>query len=242
MTEVAEPVAVDVPVVGKDKCPICEKAPHPDRTTKDKKEGKGCLASIPANLGCAQLPTVATLPNYATAAHHLIPANQCLKPFKRLSQMCDTVGYDVNNGGNGMSLPTCGQKALNSYQASSGKSTKYGELNDADKDNAAFQIMAGLNLQWHVGHHDWAMDLTTDDAVHPPNYDQLVKRELRQLEKDARQAGDSICEEGEETESGSALISELNALSAKIKGQVTAWKLYYVSTRSYKFADKYRNS
>ena len=65
----------------KDKCPICEKAPHPERATKDKKEGKGCLKSIPKNLGCALIGQDPGLPNYATAAHHLIPANQCLKAF-----------------------------------------------------------------------------------------------------------------------------------------------------------------
>ena len=110
MPELMEPVMLGLVEVGPDKCPICEKAPHPQRTTKDKKEKKGCLKSIPANLGCAALPSIPDVPNYATAAHHLIPANQCLKAFKRLSQMCEVVGYDVNNSANGLSLPTCGHR------------------------------------------------------------------------------------------------------------------------------------
>jgi hypothetical protein len=156
--------------------------------------------------------------------------------------MCDVVGYDVNSKPNGLSLPTCGQQELNRYRSSSGKSVKYGDLDDADKDNAAFQIMAGLNLQWHVGHHDWSnrMDLTTDNEPHPPNYDRLVKLDLRKLEKDAHKKGAAICEPPDESESGSSLISELNALSKKIEGQVLVWSDYFVSGRSCAFAKKYR--
>lgn len=241
MAELCETVAMALPEVGKDKCPICEKSPHPDRTTTDKKEGKGCLKSIPANLGCTPLPIDPTLPNYTTAAHHLIPANQCLKPFKRLSQMCDTVGYNVNNTLNGHPLPTCGQQALNSYVASTGKSMKYGDLADADKTNVAFLIMAGLNMQWHVGHHAWVpLDVETDGEKHPENYDNLVKIKLRELEKDVQQEGDSICEPPDESESGSSLIAAMNALSGEIRGFVVAWQDYFVSARACAYAQKYK--
>lgn len=237
--ETGESIA-SLPVVESDKCPICEKAPHPDRTTTDKKEGKGCLKSIPKNLGCPSIPPNPNLPNFATAAHHVIPANQCLKAFPRLSQMCETVGYDINNSINGMPLPTCGQRALNAYRDQAGKTMKYGNLTDEDKKNVAFLIMEGLNMQWHVGHHDWSMDFETDNEPHPENYDKLVKIKLRDLKKDAKQEGDSICEPPDNSESGSALISELNSLSIEIKGQVTAWTNYYVSAMSCRFALKYK--
>ena len=240
MTELIEGVMLALPVMGKDKCPICEKAPHPKRTTQDKKDGKGCLKSIPANLGCAALPPLPDLPNYATAAHHLIPANQCLKSFQRLSQMCDCVGYDVNNAANGLPLPTCGQQSLNRYRTAAGGTAKYGNLDLADKKNAAFVIMQGLNRQWHVGHHDWALDLETDGAAHVENYDKRVKVKLRDLEKDIRSEGDSICEPPDDSESGSAIIAELNALSAEIQGQVLAWRNYFVSTMSWRYARKYK--
>lgn len=241
MPEIAEPVMVSLPEVTQDKCPICEKSPHPDRTTQQKKEGKGCLKSIPANLGCSPIPPLPDVPNYTTAAHHLIPANQCLKPQKRLSQMCDTVGYDVNNPANGLSLPTCGQQAFNSYRNDKGKHVKYGDLSDGDKQNVAYAIMASLNMQWHVGHHDWVlMDLETDSYVHVDNYDKLVKVKLRDLEKDAQQAGDLICEPPDESESGSALISEMNALSAEIKAGVMGWKTFFVSAMSYRYAQTYK--
>ena len=156
--------------------------------------------------------------------------------------MCKTVGYNVNNPANGISLPTCGRKALNSYATSVGTLAKYGTLTDAEKRNVAFQIMDGLNLQWHVGHHDWvlAVDLDTDSISHPENYDKLVKRKLSELERDAKQEGETICEPPDESESGSALISELNALSADIRSNVLAWILFYVSAKSCEFAAKCR--
>jgi hypothetical protein len=240
MTNLLDGLGIGLLEVGPDKCPICEKAPHPDRTTKDKMDGKGCLKSIPANLGCTPLPPMPTLPNYATAAHHLIPANQCLKAFKRLSQMCDAVGYDVNNGANGLSLPTCGQQALNRYARQSGGQAKYGDLNDEDKKNAAFAIMQGLNRQWHVGHHDWSMDLETDNEPHPANYDKLVKGRLRDLEADFKDDGKEICEPEDDSESGADVISDLNALSQDILGRVEAWSEYFVSAKAYEFKLKYR--
>jgi hypothetical protein len=241
VTEVGEAVAISLPEVGSDLCPICGKPPHPDRTTPAKKAGKGCLKSIPKNLGCSQIAHDGALPNYATAAHHLIPAIQCLAAFPRLSQMCDTVGYDVNNGQNGISLPTCGQGNLNKYVAASGKAAKYGKLEETDKQNVAFLIMEGLNLQWHVGHHNWSMDYDTDHEPHPENYDKLVKTKLREFERDAQQEGPSICEPPDESASGSALIAELNALSQEIRGHVVAWQAYFVSAMSCRFALKYRS-
>ena len=36
------------------------------------------------------------MPPYTTAAHHLIPVNQCLKQVPALCQICKTAAYDVN--------------------------------------------------------------------------------------------------------------------------------------------------
>jgi len=227
------------PVNMRDTCPICGKAPHPDRTTTDKKENKGCLQSKPKNLGCTQIAQISALPNYATAAHHLIPAMQCLNKFPRLKQMCKTVGYDVNNSKNGLSLPTCGQKSLNAYRSSDGSLSRYGKLNDEDKEDVAFQIMDGLNMQWHVGHHNWAFDFETDNIAHTENYDKLVKQDLRQLEVGIKKKGVSICEP-ESGESGKKVIDQLNSLSEKIKGKVNGWTLYYVSAKAFKFSTIYR--
>lgn len=237
MTNVLDGMAILPPVNITEKCPICGKAPHPDKTTTDKKEEKGCLKSVPANLGCKALNNNRDdLPNFTTAAHHLIPANQCLKRFPRLSQMAATVGYDVNNKENGIALPTCAQGDLNRYESSSGKLKKYGRLSQDDKKNVAFYIMKGVNGQWHVGHHNWKIkvDNDTDNQPHHPNYDKLVKEELKDLELELCEEGESICEP-EEGESGEDVIKALNGLSQEINENVESWKLFFVSRLAYEY-------
>jgi hypothetical protein len=219
------------------KCPICEKAPHD--TTKDKKEDKGELKSIPANLGCTPLvpkpSLVASKLHYTTAAHHLIPARQCLAKFPRLSQMCKAVGYDVNNKQNGMPLPTVGQKEKNAYGGQ-----KYGRLPPEDKMLVSFIIMEEVDLQWHVGHHNWVLlNLDTDDINHPPNYDKLVKLKLRKIEKDIKQQGKKICDP-DKKEPGKEVITKLNTESQTIKGKIKSWKKYFVSALAYEFGKQYR--
>lgn len=152
--------------------------------------------------------------------------------------MCKTVGYDVNNEKNGLALPTCGQRHLNSY---TDKKLKYGKLSADDKENVAFTIMKGLDMQWHVGHHDWVrkVDEDTDNHPHPENYDKLVKVKLRDIERELEKDGENICEP-ESGDSGQSVISDLNALSGEIKSNVKGWKKYYVSALSEKFAKKYR--
>jgi HNH/ENDO VII superfamily nuclease len=229
MPHVLDGMGVVLPPVSKNLCPICEKPKH--KTTKDKKDGKGELKSIPANLGCSPIAQVPNIPNYTTAAHHLIPANQCLKPFRRLSQMCDAVGYDVNNGQNGLSLPTVGQAAQNVYD---GK--KYGKLKPEAKMKVAFVVMEILNLQWHVGHHNWQpLNVNTDTFPHPPNYDKLVKLKLRDMEQDFKNRGKDICDPKKD-EPGKDVIGELNAESQRIKGKVVSWKRYFVSAMAQQFA------
>jgi A nuclease family of the HNH/ENDO VII superfamily with conserved AHH len=221
----------------RNKCPICEKAPHD--TTKDKKEDLGELKSIPANLGCTPLvplpSLVAAKLNYTTAAHHLIPARQCLAKFPRLSQMCKAVGYNVNNPQNGMSLPTVGQKEKNVYGG-----RKYGRLPPSDKMAVAYVIMDATDMQWHVGHHNWVLlNLDTDDIKHPPNYDKLVKLKLRNIEKNIKKQGKAICDP-DKKEPGKEVITKLNKESQTIKGRIASWKRYYVSALSYEFGKQYR--
>ena len=232
MTEILEGIGVILPEVADNKCPICEGNEHD--TTTDKKEGKGDLESKPANLGCKAIVQKPGLPNYTTAAHHLIPVNQCLRQFPRLCQMCDAVGYNANNKQNGMSLPTHGQRTQNVYDG-----VKYGSLSNEDKQDVAFVVMENLDLQWHVGHHAWKLDLKTDTFPHPENYDKLVKLKLRNLEKNMAGNGSNICKP-QNGERGKGVIDEMNNHSSKIKEKVRTWKKYFVSAMSCRFAEKYR--
>jgi len=233
MPHMLDGIGLILPTVSASKCPICEKAKH--ATTTDKQQKKGDLTSQPANLGCAALTQIPGIPNYTTAAHHLIPANQCLKPFRRLSQMCREVGYDVNNSQNGMSLPTVGQKAQNVYGGQ-----KYGRLSDEDRMLVSYIVMEETDLQWHVGHHNWVpLNVNTHTLPHHPNYDKLVKLKLRDMEQDFKTNGKKICDPTK-PEPGKDVITELNAESQRIKGKIQSWKKYFVSGLAAEFAREYR--
>src|SRR6185437_14389063 len=128
-----------------------------------------------------------------------------------------------------------GQKEKNVY---GGK--KYGRLPEKDKQSVAYVVMEELDLQWHVGHHNWVpLNVDTDNFVHPPNYDKLVKVKLRDMEQDFKKNGKTICDPKKD-EPGKDVISEMNAESQRIKGKVAAWKNYFVSALSAKFAKEYR--
>lgn len=225
---------VGLPKVGKNVCPICEKAPH-DTKTKQKQK-TGCLDSIPANLGCSPLVQQPDLPHYTTAAHHLIPVNQCLKPMARLSQMCRATGYDANNKQNGMSLPTVGQGKANRYGPPGSRGVKYGKLAPDDKMLVAFEIMDGTGLQWHVGHHGWQpLQCDTDTLAHGKNYEGLVKIKLQELEKRFKSNGKKLCA-SDEDDRDQSINGDMNSLSQKIKGRIEGWKQFFVSKLSLEFA------
>ena len=250
MTEIIEGVSVGI-IADDDKCPICEKKTH--ETVKKKDNLKGDLTSKPDNLGCSKITKNPRLPNYTTAAHHLIPAIQCLAKFPRLSQICDAVGYDVNNSVNGLSLPTVGQGENNKYTE---HNLKYGDLEKSQcgkegakianpipagertevKKNIAFTIMKGLDRQWHVGHHDWKKP--QDLQVHVDNYDKLVKVQLRDLEKDIVNEGVAFCEENEDDKPGKDILDLMDSLSEDIKSNVKEWKNYFVSSLAFQFGSE----
>lgn len=204
-----------LPEVGRDKCPICEKAPHKDAK---KNEAKSCLESKPKNLGCPKLSFSAVKHSdkgrCTTANHHLIPVNQCLGAFPRLKQMCRVAGYDVNNPDNGMALPT---------------------VKSGSTKSLAYAVMEKLDLQWYVGHHAWkGDDDEATDRVNHLAYDQLVKLKLRDLEAKIKKKGDDYCEP-EDGQRAKQVVTDLNALSKKIKGKIEKWDKHFVSRMSYDF-------
>lgn len=247
--QIGEGVSLGMPLVeGPDKCPICLKEAH--KTTKAKEEGKGEYKSIPKNLGCTPIPKDPTVVFYSTAAHHLIPAEQCLLKFHRLSQMAYAVGYDVNAKKNGLSLPAVGQLNENSYFVKQKKYT-YGKLGPADKKEVAYEVMDhvdslpkndGFGAQWHVGHHDWSFETAkelltdTDDISHARiNYEGKVNENLRKLEKNFT-LDKSICEPDEDDERGKKIQKNLDELSDKIRKGIRGWKNFYVSAMAYTYA------
>jgi hypothetical protein len=245
--QAGEGVALGLPLVGKQKCPICERDPHP--TTKDGKKGKPNYKSVPKNLGCNPIKQSRDIANYSTAAHHLICANQCFKKFPRLTQMAWIVGYDINGEPNGLSLPTVGQKKKNKYFP---EGVKFGKLEVPRQRDVSFEIMEHLDAtpgdygsQWHVGHHDWSWDKVellledTDSLAHGPNYEDNVNKDLRELERKIVRNKASYCDPDDDDQRGKQVASDLDALSGKIKSGIKGWSKYFVSAAS--FAYQYNN-
>lgn len=235
-----------LPAVGDDKCPICNRKKH--KTTKDKEENKGQLESIPENLECETIPQHPDIAYYATAAHHIIPVNQCLAKFHRLRQMAEAVGYNVNNKKNGLSLPTVGQQNENNYYLNK---LQYGELELEDKKEVAFEVMEYVDslkpkitfgAQWHPSHHNWSFDTVkklsfdTDDIPHnDTNYEEKVNRRLKDIEANLVE-DKSKCKRDANGERGRDVIKKLDNLSTQISYKIRRWKTYYVSAMSYVYS------
>ena len=130
-----------------DNCPFCYKKPHP---YESKQKPKTTVVSKPKQLGCTSLPVIGGTP-YTTAKHHLISAKQCYAKVRRLVRMASSIGYDINDPPNGISLPTVANNIR--YTVGTKTDQKYGKLDGDEKRTVAFSVMAASKAQWHVGHH-----------------------------------------------------------------------------------------
>lgn len=224
---------------GTDTCPICEKKKGQCQRKDKSKTKSEDFPSKPEALGCKPITTTWTdMPHFTTAAHHVIPVNQCLNKLRRLVQICHIAGYDPNDKANGKSLPTVGQMAENAYGEDD---KKYGKLDDASKELAAFAVMKHTGLQWHVGHHQFEVPvaLDTDKLEHPESYDLLVQKDLASIEEQIIEEGEVMCSK-EKDDRETEIIEKMNALSARIGSKIVGWKKYFVSVMSMKYADKHK--
>lgn len=130
-----------------DNCPFCYKKPHP---FESKQKSKTTVISKPKQLGCTPLAVIGSTP-YTTAKHHLISAKQCYAKVRRLVRMASSIGYDINDPPNGISLPTVANNIR--YTVGTKTDQKYGKLDADEKKIVAFSVMAASKAQWHVGHH-----------------------------------------------------------------------------------------
>jgi hypothetical protein len=246
--EFGEGVAANLPLVeDKDKCPICEKAKH-ETTKKAKPDENPDYKSKPKELSCVAIPQASGAPNYATAAHHLICVNECFLPYHRLSQMAWAVGYNVNAPRNGLSLPTVGQRARNSYATPKGPE-KFGDIKDeTTKLEISEKVMAEVDknvaelekthptgqfgAQWHVGPHNWSDEevaTNTDDQKHGENYESEVNKRLKEIEDQIVAVKEKVCEPDENGERGKRVADALNSLSDDIKKGIKKWNRFFVS-------------
>ena len=105
---------------------------------------------------------------YSIAHHHIIPANQCFKPFPEIVKLANYYGYNINKAENGISLPTM--------------NLGYDKQPFDLRKEISFTAMDKLGKQWHKGGHKYSCKISADlDSVLPRSflhYKDAVDKEL----------------------------------------------------------------
>lgn len=105
---------------------------------------------------------------YSIAHHHIIPANQCFKPFPEIVKLANYYGYNINKAENGISLPTM--------------NLGYDKQPFDLRKEISFTAMDKLGKQWHKGGHKYSCKISADiDSVLPRpflHYKDAVDKEL----------------------------------------------------------------
>jgi len=206
-----------------DNCPFCYKKPHP-YVSKQKTETT--VVSKPKQLACTPLTVVGGTP-YTTARHHLISAKQCYARVKRLVRMASSIGYDINDPPNGISLPTVANNIR--YTVGTTVEQKYGKLDADKKKTVAFSVMDASKAQWHVGHHAVEVEIlegwsdeeqnTKWSRGHYVQYDRAVILLLMELTD--KWAKEEPCETDDKQK---GLKTDLDAKSKFIKDHLDEFK------------------
>lgn len=105
---------------------------------------------------------------YSIAHHHIIPANQCFKPFPEIVKLANYYEYNINKAENGISLPTM--------------NLGYDKQPFDLRKKISFNAMEKLGKQWHKGGHKYSCKISADlDSILPRpflHYKDAVDKEL----------------------------------------------------------------
>ena len=105
---------------------------------------------------------------YSIAHHHIVPVNQCFKPFAEIVKLANYYNYDINKAENGISLPTM--------------NLGYDKSPFAERKNISFNAMEVLGRQWHKGGHKYSCKISAElDGILPKpfkHYKDAVDAEL----------------------------------------------------------------
>ena len=247
MTEIGELIAAENIADDKEKCPFCPNKSL-DACKAKKQDPNDKVVSKPNQLACASLSPKPDCPHsYTTAKHHLISAKQCYARLKRCVRMGSMAGYDINDPPNGIPLPTVANNLR--YTVGGAHKKKYGALSPEEKKEVAFAVMSSEGAQWHVGHHAVVVELADhwsdeeEDAPwrrgHEVSYDSEVIGQLLKIL--SKYPPEPACDEKKPDQ----FKSDMNELSAKIKGKLNEFKgpmpsgssPYFVSQLAASFAE-----
>jgi len=239
MTEIGEKVDQANIKLEKGTCPFCNKAEHP--WPEKKKVDISKIKSSPKKLGDDSLAPEESEGKYGRARHHMVPVHQCYTRLRRIAEMGQSAGYDINGKQNGIPLPT----VWNKYNVD-GISVNFGDIKDeAKKNEIRTAAMNETGAQWHVGNHHYDIPEKEDatenmedegELDHKP-YDSAVLRELLKISD--RVVSANLCD----TEEQDKIKPLLDGLCDEIRERLDAFKdnpknsfPYYVSLAAKKHA------
>ncbi|MHA4987661.1 AHH domain-containing protein [Cetobacterium somerae] len=159
-------------------------------------------------------------------AHHLISGNQVFADCKKLVNIAQGVGYDINNYENGIFLPTLPRDI----------DIKKDMGFEESKVSIAYEIMEVTKAQWHVGGHKYTIPKNT---IKFNSYADEVKKLVVTYEQEILKKIKCCNDEKQNRE----IVEGMNKISLKIRKKLDAFKLkpsesapFYVSKVALEYA------
>ena len=175
--------------------------------------------------------------SWGNQAHHIISIKAAYCQYRELVKLGNYFGYDINCQENCAFLP--------SWERGDG----YGEKNTHYKKAQAYEVMRISGLQWHVGQHDYAVQIPEAILQKYPKlrgmdcYNTRINKEVQAVLRRCQQKFRGKCLEKHYASYRTWFLAQMNGLSRTIEEHLDIFGMYpkdsfpyYVSLESLKFA------
>lgn len=175
--------------------------------------------------------------SWGNQAHHMISVNDAYCRYPELVKLGNYFGYDINCMENCYFLP--------SWEKGDG----YGEKTTHYKKAQAYEVMDVSGLQWHVGQHNYRVELPQEIISKYPQlrtmkcYSDRINEDVKKIVKIFQRRFKNICPEENYESNRKYFIKQMNGLSGKVEEQLDIFSSYpkdsipyYVSAESLRYA------
>lgn len=144
-------------------------------------------------------------------AHHMISINAAYCQYPELVKLGNYFEYDINCQENCYFLPC--------WESGDG----YGQKKSHFKKAQAYQVMNASGLQWHVGQHNYRIDIPENIREKYPElktidcYNDKINKEVKSLLSECNERFNGICLEEDYELHKSWFIKKMNSLSENIE-------------------------
>ena len=174
------------------------------------------------------------------AAHHMISRNAayCNGNYRQLVKLGNYFGYDINCQENCCFLPCLGKD-------DAGFRKKESHFKNAQ----AYEVMKASGLQWHVGNHQYTVNLPESVLNRYPLlkemdcYNVKINKELEKIQGKCQERFHNVCIEKDYEEHRRWFMEKMNGLSAEIEKHLDMFSRnprdshpYFVSSKALKYA------